>query len=310
MGKINYPAFTERAYAHEELHASDVYAEFVEHKCDISHFREMLVRQYIKGCPKDQVNKWIFYARIQQDEKTFVEAFLRGYFNTLDADMKEYDEEYTAYLNSILSADFSTHYKTFIYPEESRLLYYLTRVLRPRKVLVLGSYFGFWASFCVSAMSKYFHGQIDLFDVDADVSTVSKQLFTSVLPNCGVDVNFYNSNILDDVSDLGSNYDLVILDAETPLDHPDPELRDKAIYAPLIRQVIPHLSTDSVLVAHNILFSDQTGIPELSAKAEYNRQNMGGFMELMKERATFSVEVPTTEGVGIYGISGECVRQD
>jgi hypothetical protein len=69
-------------------------------------------------------------------------------------------------------------YRTYIYPEESQLLFALTSIVRPRRTIVLGSYYGYWIHFGLVA-SRAWNGQAVLVDPDEEVQAVARRNATA-----------------------------------------------------------------------------------------------------------------------------------
>lgn len=181
---------------------------------------------------------------------------------------------------------------TFIYPEEGALLACLTAALRPRRTVFLGSYYGYWASFAVPEIVAC-DGQAVLVDPDPAVAAIARSNF-GALPAVEVVCDTAESYL----STCTGAFDLVVLDAELPRDHPNPALRGKGLYHRLLLDVMPHLKAGAMLVAHNILFEDRTGDPFFDAVIARNRAELGPFMTLARDAFDF-VAYGTTEGVGI-----------
>lgn len=181
---------------------------------------------------------------------------------------------------------------TFIYPEEGALLGRLVASLRPRRTIFLGSYYGYWASFAVPDIIAG-GGRAILVDPDPAVARIARANFSG---QSGVEVVCDTAERY--LSQRTDRYDLVVLDAELPRDHPDPALRGKALYHRLLQAVMPHLEPGAMLVAHNILFDDHTGDPFFDEVIARNHAELAAFMALAEDAFGF-VAYQTTEGVGI-----------
>ncbi|WDD94058.1 class I SAM-dependent methyltransferase [Burkholderia sp. FERM BP-3421] len=185
---------------------------------------------------------------------------------------------------------------TYIYPEEGRLLLAIALAFRPRRTVFLGSYYGYWAAWALPAIVAC-GGEAVLVDPDPRVAEVARASLARLYPEARVDV----------VCDTGEHYlsrggepfDLVVLDAELPRDHPDPTRRGKGLYAHLLRAALPRLAARSLLVCHNILFRDHSGCPFFDDMIARNREELGPFLDLVADEYDCFVECPTTEGVGV-----------
>jgi predicted O-methyltransferase YrrM len=185
---------------------------------------------------------------------------------------------------------------TYIYPEEGRLLLAIALAFRPRRTVFLGSYYGYWAAWAVPAIVAC-GGEAVLVDPDPRVADVARESLARLYPDARVEV----------VCDTGERYlsrggepfDLVVLDAELPRDHPDPTRRGKGLYAHLLRAALPRLAARSLLVCHNILFRDHSGCTFFDDMIARNHEELGPFLDLVADEYDCFVECPTTEGVGV-----------
>ena len=186
--------------------------------------------------------------------------------------------------------------RTFIYPEEGRLLAAVVHSLHPRRAAFLGSYYGYWARFAWDGL-RAAGGHAVLVDPDADVSCIARRNIAAA----GLEAT------LEVVVAAGEDYlasaargpiELLVIDAELPRDHPVAGMRGKGIYAALLAAALPHLADGAILVCHNILFADATGDPTFKTIIARNCAELAAFMELARREFDF-VEYPTTEGVGI-----------
>jgi predicted O-methyltransferase YrrM len=184
-------------------------------------------------------------------------------------------------------------FRTFIYPEEGYLLAGVCEALKPRQVLFLGSYYGYWASFAAPPVVDN-GGSITLVDPDANVCAVAARNFEAM----GVPVSIAVTTGEAFLANATSEFDLVAIDAETPRSHPDPGVRGKGIYHGLLAASLPKMSATSALICHNILFADRTGDPAFESIIERNVRELGPFMHLAQQHFDF-FECATTEGVGI-----------
>ena len=186
-------------------------------------------------------------------------------------------------------------YKTYIYPEEGLLLAALATICEPRNVIFLGSYYGYWAQWLIPTVAEI-GGRITLVDPDEQCCAVANK-------------NVEHSRHADAVRiviSLGEEYlagsdeyyDFVVLDAEAPRDHVDPQLRGKGVYASLLKACLPRMTEDAVLVCHNILLADTTRDLAFDEIIDRNLEELGTFIGLARESFSF-FEYATTEGVGV-----------
>jgi predicted O-methyltransferase YrrM len=191
-------------------------------------------------------------------------------------------------------------YKTFIYPEEGILLGALAQSCAPRHALFLGSYYGYWAQWAIPGIVAG-GGRATLVDPDEQCCEIARlNLRTNGFADA-VDVIAVTGEQF--LATSRQEFDLVVLDAETPRDHPDPEQRGKRIYHSLVRACLPKLADEALLVCHNILFADDTGDPAFPGIIQRNRAELGAFAALASQWFGPFIEYRTTEGLGIGRLS-------
>lgn len=188
---------------------------------------------------------------------------------------------------------------TYIYPEEARLLLAIALAARPRRTLFLGSYYGYWAAWALAALAPQ-GGSAVLLDPDPHVIEVARANLARLYPGAAVQaVCATGEDYLAGQPTGPHGYDLVVLDAELPRDHPDPARRGKGVYAHLLRAALPHLAPRALLVCHNILFQDHSGCSFFDEVIARNQEELGPFMAEVATRHAHFIELPTTEGVGV-----------
>ncbi len=186
---------------------------------------------------------------------------------------------------------------TYIYPEEGRILLGAVLAFRPQRVIFLGSFYGYWAAWALPALAASGAHAV-LVDPDPQVCAVARTNLRRLSPEASFEV----------VCGTGEEYlactptqlyDMVVIDAELPRSHPDITKRGKAIYAHLLRAVLPHLAPSSLLVCHNILFNDHSGCSFFDEVIARNHDELDAFMNLVRSEYSSFIELPTTEGVGV-----------
>jgi predicted O-methyltransferase YrrM len=192
-------------------------------------------------------------------------------------------------------------FKTFIYPEEGILLGALARICAPRHALFLGSYYGYWAHWAIPGILAG-GGRATLIDPDERCCEIARLNLRANGHADAVDVVAATGEHFLATSPRQA-FDFVVLDAETPRDHPDPEQRGKRVYHSLMRACLPRLADEALLVCHNILFADDTGDPAFPGIIQRNRAELGAFAALANRSFGPFVEYRTTEGIGIGRLS-------
>ncbi|MBZ5620333.1 MAG: class I SAM-dependent methyltransferase [Acidobacteriia bacterium] len=246
------------------------------------------------GLPAEDVH---FAKRYPVSEGAFVadrlgELARRGLLPSAGYDTVRYDE---------LAAEMRAHhyhgrFRTYIYPEEARLLFAIADVVRPRSAIFLGSYYGYWAHAALTAIAAD-GGHAVLVDPDPRAQEVARyNLERSGLAHA---VELATTTGEEYLGASPRSFDFVVLDAEGPRTHPDPEQRGKAIYGRLFRHVLPHMPPGAYLVCHNILFQDIAECPYFDGIIARNRGELGPFLDLVGRELRDFVECTSTEGVGI-----------
>ena len=191
-------------------------------------------------------------------------------------------------------------FKTFIYPEEGLLLAMIADIVSPRHAVFLGSYYGYWAHWAIPAIVAT-GGKVTLIDPNEASCDIAR---ANLRANGFADhVDVVTAHGESYLAGSGETFDLVVLDAENPRDHPDPEQRGKRVYHSLMRACLPRLAPAALLVCHNILFTDTSGDRAFTKVIARNREELAPFAELVASRFAPFVEYRTTEGVGIGRLS-------
>lgn len=185
---------------------------------------------------------------------------------------------------------------TYIYPEEAHLLAALAQIVAPRRALFLGSYYGYWAHWAIPAIVAA-GGRAVLVDPDPHVQAVARSYLGRSGFAGAVELAVTTGERF--LAETRDSFDFVVLDAEAPRDHPDPDQRGKRVYRPLFAHALPRLAPDALLVCHNILLSDHSGAGFFTQVIERNREELGPFLALVESALDGFVEYPSTEGVGV-----------
>jgi predicted O-methyltransferase YrrM len=229
---------------------------------------------------------------VRMVERVLGDLVARGILATAVHDGKQLDA-----IEEKITRDFDHGpFKTFIYPEEGRLLGALAQIVRPRRTLFMGSYYGYWAHWAMPAIAAA-GGQVDLVDPDERVCAVARRNIEAW--GLGAVARVHTALGESFLAETRASYDFVVLDAEGPRDHPDPEQRGKRLYRSLTQACLPRMEPDALFVCHNILFHDGTGDDAFSDIIARNRDELGPFAELVGRAFGPFVEYETTEGVGI-----------
>lgn len=235
--------------------------------------------------------------RFPQDEEQFVDEALSELLVSGLIPRTEYPKAGFAEFRDRVEADWDHgSHVTYIFPEEARLLFALGYILEGPNWLFGGSYYGFWAIWAAPGIASH-GGKLTLVDVDDDVMKLAERNFASVFPS--VDARFSTADATHQLAAVRS-VDVFVLDAEGPKDHPDPELRDKAIYAPIMRANSQTLKPGGLLIAHNMLLDNHSDCAYFAEKVAYNRKQYEEFEVHLARDYDGRVLATSSEGVGIY----------
>lgn len=250
-----------------------------------------------QGLTENQVH---LTTRFPLDDERFVDEFLSLLHRRHVIQSVDYDKVYFNHYREVVRREF-VHggYETFIFPEEERLMYALSQILKPRSVILLGSYYGYWGIWMMPVIKKL--GGIAFFvDVDDKVAEVCLENMSRF------GYSAVSKVVIDDavgfMRERQQRYDFAVLDAETPWNHPDPTIRGKAIYYPLASEAKAHMTSDATLIAHNILLSNRLDDPHFNQQIARNGVSFREFMPFMAREFSRSAIAHSSEGVGVYRI--------
>jgi predicted O-methyltransferase YrrM len=283
--------------AHSVLNSRAGYHSFVNGgtRDNFSAFLDAIAPELVAaGLPAEDVH---FAKRYPRSASAFVHDTLR----TLVARHVLPDSKYDEQRYETVTAEMESRYqhgpfRTYIYPEEARLLFAIVDIVRPKSVVFLGSYYGYWAHAALASIARH-GGRAVLIDPDPRAQEVARRNLESAGLLGIVDIAVTTGQ--EYMKQTSNIFDLVVLDAESPRDHPDPEQRGKAIYAPLLRHALPRMTPDAILVCHNILFTNVTPCVYLDNVIARNHDELRAFIEIVSREFTGLIECTSTEGVGI-----------
>ena len=231
--------------------------------------------------------------RLPRDWRDFVrfvlkEADRRG----IVASDEAYTEDFLQLFQQVdLSFDHSGR-MTYIFPEEAHILYAIARTAKPKRGVFMGSYYGYWAIWAKAALLDTC--EVTLIDIDPNVMEIARRNFSAFGLNTKV------TYIIDDAIEAVKNIediDLLVLDAEGPKDPMlDLDFQDKAIYYPMLKAALPGLSSEAILVAHNVLLDNVSGIDYFERKISYNRCQYQKFIPLAMS-VFYTMNIESTEGM-------------
>jgi predicted O-methyltransferase YrrM len=165
--------------------------------------------------------------------------------NFINKDILEYSEKYSQQEPEILQElNRETHLK-ILNPRmlsgffQGRLLSIISKLVKPKKVLEIGTYTGYSAICIAEGMNK--NGIIHTIDKNEELNTIQKKYFKK----SGLENNIiqYNGCALDIIPKIEEKFDLIFIDA------------DKENYINYFNLVIDKLNNNGVILADNVLWS-------------------------------------------------------
>ncbi|MGW0635016.1 O-methyltransferase [Nocardia salmonicida] len=261
------------------------YSDWVE-----SRFDELLAL----GLNRDKQN---LSTRFPHDDHACVQEILGELAETGIVSGAEYPaEEFERYAARVATEFDHAGRITFIFPEESRLMFALAHQLRPRHAVFLGSYYGYWATWALPAIAES-GGRVTLVDIDPDVMALAERNIAAL--GFGSLVEFV---VADAAACAGTlrDVDLCVIDAEGPLNAADPDQRGKAIYYPHTCAVGPALTDGALLVAHNVLLTNLTENRYFAGRIADNETQFTKWSGHLADNYGVHRRFATSEGIGIY----------
>jgi len=240
---------------------------------------------------EDQINR---SSRFPHDLHDFV---TRAVAHCRALDILPNDRYHPASIDQAFSDIFSRYNHaenlTYIFPEETALLYAIVQSAQPRRAVFAGSYYGYWA-----AAAKAAHRDLDitLIDINPVVMNLASQNFADL----GLVKNA--KFIVEDAETVltsldAESIDLLVLDATGPnSEEIHEEYREKAIYFPHLQAAMENLAPGALVVAHNVILSNFTGGGFWEEKQKEYRRQYIKFLALLQKDFVYTV-LDSTEGV-------------
>lgn len=250
------------------------------------------------GLNQDQIH---LSGRFPVDEEVFVDAILadlrdRGVLPTADYPKAEFEQ----FRDAIGHSYDHGGYHTYIFPEEARLLFAIAAIRQPRRVAVLGSYYGYWGIWAMPAV-RAAGGLAWFVDVNPRVSSINAENLRRLgfLPEHAMVVT---GDAVRFAEEAAGGVDLAVIDPEGDPADPRPNYRDKAIYHPVAERIIRKLAQGALAVCHNILLTNEANDPYFAEKVASYRRQYAEFLPLMERSFRSVSDYATTEGVGVYAL--------
>ena len=167
-------------------------------------------------------------------------------------------------------------------PLQGRFLSVLSKIIRPKKILEIGTYTGY-ATLCL-AEGLAPNGIIDTLDKNEELLDFQRKYFNR--SGYGDQINQHLGNAIDIIPKLSSDYDFVFLDA------------DKTNYINYFELIIPKMNSGGVILSDNVLWSGKV-IKEADVK-DKDTQVLQEFNKLLAtDTRVESVLLPLRDGLTI-----------
>ena len=167
-------------------------------------------------------------------------------------------------------------------PLQGRFLSVLSKIIRPKKILEIGTYTGY-ATLCL-AEGLAPNGIIDTLDKNEELLDFQRKYFNR--SGYGDQINQHLGNAIDIIPKLSSDYDFVFLDA------------DKTNYINYFELIIPKMNSGGVILSDNVLWSGKV-IKEADVK-DKDTQVIQEFNKLLAtDTRVESVLLPLRDGLTI-----------
>lgn len=169
---------------------------------------------------------------------------------------------------------------TSIFPEEARIAFELSMAIRPKHIVVAGSYYNYFAVWFISGLAN--DSRMTCIDIDPQVCELARLNMKALGYEDRVQVICGDAEIY--LQNEKGPMDLFVVDAYGGFNHLDARYHGKAIYGPLVKAALPHMQKGAYILAHN---------------AEEKSKDLREFFEAVSD-ATFSMSLNTTEHVAVY----------
>ncbi|OPZ17852.1 MAG: hypothetical protein BWZ10_01126 [candidate division BRC1 bacterium ADurb.BinA364] len=188
--------------------------------------------------------------------------------------------------------------RTFIHPDEARLAYFISMAVKPRRLVVIGSYYAYWAIWALPGVQAA-GGHATLIDPNPAVCELARANIDALGFGGIATVRAEKGEaVFPDFAD--ESLDFVMLDAAGGGDNPDPNYRGKGIYAFMAEGVYAKIRPGGLLAAHND-YALGVGDNALSHPfLEKSAEKLERFHAFCAERFRKGVVLPTPDGFGVY----------
>jgi predicted O-methyltransferase YrrM len=164
---------------------------------------------------------------------------------------------------------------------QGRLLSIISKILKPKMVLEIGTYTGYSAICIAEGLDK--NGVIDTIDINEELQDIQKRFFDK--SGYRNQINQHIGNALDVIPKINKSFDLVFLDA------------DKENYINYFHLVIDKIISGGILISDNVLWSGKVADKKNS---DLITQNLREFNNLVNnDKRLETIILPVRDGLSI-----------
>ena len=147
---------------------------------------------------------------------------------------------------------------------QGRLLSLISKILKPKMVLEIGTYTGYSAICIAEGLDK--NGVIDTIDINEELQDIQKRFFDK--SGYRNQINQHIGNALDVIPKINKSFDLVFLDA------------DKENYINYFHLVIDKIISGGILISDNVLWSGKVADKKNSDLIKQNLREFNNLVNL------------------------------
>ncbi|MCX7012182.1 MAG: class I SAM-dependent methyltransferase [Candidatus Sumerlaeota bacterium] len=205
--------------------------------------------------------------------------------------------EFEAFRRRLLAIWDHGENRTFIHPDEARVLYFLSMAKKPKRMVAIGCYYGYWAIWAMPGVAAG-DGRATLIDPNPAVTALAEKNFKAMGFGERTEVVTAKAETL--FAGMDADIDMVLLDANGGRDNPDPNYHGKGIYAFMMEGIYDKMVDGALLVVHND-YRPNIGSNRLAQKFLDNlASKLDRFHAFVDSRFRKGRVTPTPDGLGVY----------
>lgn len=166
---------------------------------------------------------------------------------------------------------------------QGRVLSTISKLIRPKKILELGTFTGYSALCLAEGLDK--DGELHTVDYNEELVNLQRKFFD--LSDFGQQIHQYTGRALEIIPMLNIKFDLVFIDA------------DKPNYVNYFHQIIDKLNSKGVLLSDNVLWSGKV-IEPIVDQLDISTKTLLEYNQLLKEDSRLNtILLPIRDGLTI-----------